>query len=378
MRESHHFLDLVKKVIPAKVRQFIRARVSLKDFDIARRVAANPHKDHLAEDYPDSEFCLGILEEVMQYHKHYIAACRELKISYRVLSILDDNWVESFRSSGCDAFLVWPSVTPTNAKTAFDYRLFILEKEMREIVFPSWKECWLTENKPRLRDWLQANHIKHPKTAVFFNEKQALEFAGNTTYPVVVKTATGASGSGVFIVDKQQQLEKLVRQSFAKGLRPKSFDLNDRQWGSVFIQQFYPDVHEWRMIRIGDSYFGYRKERGESGMHSASKKWSWLDPGVELLDLVKKVSDCGKFDSMDVDVFKTKDGQLMVNECQTVFGCSTPEMQMKVNDVPGRYLHENGSWRFEGGEFCQNHMCNLRIQDLVTKLRAKRGEGPSL
>jgi hypothetical protein len=132
------------------------------------------------------------------------------------------------------------------------------------------------------------------------------------------------------------------------------------------------------MVRVGDSFFGYRKEKGPDGLHSASHKWSWLDPGKDLLNLLKKVTDAGGFTSMDVDVFRTPDGRLLVNELQTVFGCTTPVIYMKVNDVEGRYLWTDDGWRFEVGEFWRNHMCNLRIEYLMTVLdaRSKNAKSP--
>lgn len=371
MKLSHQYINMFTRFIPARLRALIRAKVSLKEYDIARRIEANPYRDMPEEDYQGSEFILGIIEDVTQYHKYYIAACRDMKISYRVLSILQTDWVEVFRKSGCDAYLAWPTIMPTSAKEAFDYRLNVLEKEMGAVVYPTWKECWLTEHKPRLRDWLEANDIPHPQTWVFYNKEQALQFAENTSFPVVVKTATGAAASGVLIAQNKSQLNKAIRLAFGRGLRPKSFAPNDRQWGYVYIQKYYPNVKEWRMVRIGESFFGHRKESGQSVFHSGSKLVSWGDPGEELLNLTKKVTDIGNFTSMDVDVFQAEDGQLLINECQTVFGCSIATTQMKINDIPARYLYENGKWQLEEGEFCQNHMCNLRIKHLLEKLKSQ-------
>ena len=378
MKLSYKFINRFSRFIPPAFRAFIRSKISLKEFDFTRCVETNPYRNMPKEDYEGSEFCLGIIEEVTQYHKYFIAACRDMKISYRVLSLLQSNWVDVFKNSHCDAYLVWPSCMPTSAKEAFDYRLNILEKEIGAIIYPTWKECWLTEHKPRLRDWLQANDIPHPQTWVFYDKQQALKFAKSSSFPVVVKTATGASASGVLIVHNQRQLAKAIRLAFGRGLRPRSYAPNDRQWGYVYIQKYYPNVKEWRMVRIGDSYFGYRKEAGESGIHSASKAWSWLDPSKELLDLTRTVTEKGGFTSMDVDIFLTQDNQLLVNECQTMFGCTTPAIQMKVNDNPARYLYENGQWKLEEGEFCQNHMCNLRIEHLLSQLRAGKSYETSI
>ena len=371
MKPAYRFIQRFSKLLPLGLRTFIRSKVSFKDFDVARRIEANPFVNMPEETYVDSEFCFGIIEDTQQYHKYYIAACRKKKISYRVFSILDDDWIDTVNMHKCDAYLVWPSVMPTSAKEAFDYRLNILEDDMGKIVYPKWKACWLYEHKPRLRDWLKSHDLPHPKTWVFYKKEQALSFALSSDFPVVVKTATGASASGISIVHNHRQLVKAINLAFGRGLRPRSFDPNDRQWGYVYIQKYYPNVKEWRMVRIGDSFFGYRKEPGVTGLHSASNAWSWLDPPVALLDLARQVTEIGGFKSMDVDIFLTEDNQLFINECQTVFGCSTPAIQMKVDEKSARYIYENDQWQLEEGEFCDNHMCNLRIEYLINQLREK-------
>ena len=199
----------------------------------------------------------------------------------------------------------------------FDYRLRILEHDLGLVLYPTWEECFLTEHKPRLRDWLDVHKLPHPQTWVFHDRSQALAFAAVAPIPIVCKTATGSGASGVSRIRSRSVLRQTIKRAFARGLRPKRFDAHDRQRGFVYLQEYLPDAHEWRMVRIGDSYFGYRKEKGPDGLHSASHKWSWLDPGPELLNLLKQATDAGGFTSMDVDVFLTPDGRMLINEMQT-------------------------------------------------------------
>ena len=304
-----------------------------------------------------------------QFHKYYVTACLEKRVSFRVLSLLADDWIDQIRASGCDGFLVWPSCLPTSAKQAFDYRLYFLESELGAKIFPSWQECWLTEHKPRLRDWLVIHDIPHPRTWVFHDRSSALEFARQAEYPIVVKTATGASGSGVTIVRRQAELERLIHLAFGRGLRPSSFSTWDRQRGFIFLQQYYPGVQEWRMVRMGDYYFGHQKGVASSGKHSGSGVAIWGDPGRELLEFTRRVTEAGNFCSMDVDVFRTQQGELLVNECQTVFGCSIATTQMRIDQRPCYYRYEDGSWVLHDGDICQNHMCNLRVDLLLEQLR---------
>lgn len=374
MRHLHRIMQQAIPLVPRALRRWVRSHISLQEYNLAQRREENPFRGEPSVLFPDSPYQLGIIEDVSQYHRHYVAACRELSLSYEVLDILADDWVEQFRSSSCDAFLVWPSCSSTVWKEAFDYRLRILARDLHKIVYPTWQESWLTEHKCRLRDWLYAHGIPRPKTWVYHYREQALKFCDGAELPVVIKTATGGSASGVYVVRTRAELKRIVKKAFRRGLVPRGFDPADRQWGFVYIQEYLPNVIEWRMVRIGDSFFGYRKEAGPSGIHSASKKWSWLDPGQALLDLTRQVTDAGGFTSMDVDVFQTEDGRLLVNECQTVFGCTTPDVQMKIDGVPGRYRMSEDGWVFEEGNFCRNHMCNLRIEYLLSHLDWKNDQ----
>jgi glutathione synthase/RimK-type ligase-like ATP-grasp enzyme len=196
---------------------------------------------------------------------------------------------------------------------------------------------------------------------VSYELEEAINYAESAELPVVAKTAIGASGSGIRVIRDRNELRRYTRMSFGRGIVPRGFDPRDRQRGYVYLQKYIPRVREWRMVRIGDSFFGYRKEPDSNGIHSASHKWSWLDPGERLLNFLQDVTDKGGFHSMDVDVFETEQGNLLVSELQTVFGCTTPAVQMKVNDVEGRYVRQDGKWIFQPGSFCANHMCNLRI-----------------
>lgn len=371
MKRVYKVVSELSPYIPYVIKEAVRSRFSVKSYDYARSRELNSFFDKNEAFFSDSPYCLAIIDDPSQYHQHYVAACLEMRISFKVIDLLADDWVERFFSCRCDAVLVWPDCSTTVIKQVYDYRLHILERDLGFSIYPSWHECWLTEHKPRLRDWLDAHEIPHPKTWVFYDKSQAIDFVRSASFPIVCKTATGAGGAGVVVIQGRSELVDIINMSFGKGLRPRRHDVFDRQQGFIFLQEYLPDVEEWRMVRIGDSYFGYRKEKGRDGLHSASHKWSWLDPGVELLDLLKRVTDIGMFTSMDVDVFRTNDGKLLVNELQTVFGCTTPAIYMKVNNIEGRYLYSEDGWKFEAGIYWRNHMCNLRVEYLLQRLGEK-------
>lgn len=311
---------------------------------------------------------LGIIKDFMMKYANHEAACLELGVPYRLIDIAGDRWIDRVQSSGCDAFLVWPSHCHSRSKQMFDERLRVLTEDLRKVIFPSLRALWLYESKRRANDWLTANGIPHAATSVFFERDQATEFVRTAALPLIFKSDLGSTASGVRIVRTKRQAERLVARSFGRGILGWRHDPRDRDWGYVLFQDYVPNAREWRMVRIGTSFFGHEKlKKGE--FHSGSHLAGWHGPPDELLDLCREVTDRGPFLSMDVDVLETDDGRYLVNELQAVFGSKDPE-QMYVDGKAGRFVYddETGSWRFEEGQFCRNVLCNLRVKTLLELL----------
>lgn len=380
----YRLLAPLRKLLPRPLRRLGRRVFNFTEYERWRRL------EGLRELLATETFTgvstrprLGIFREFFSYHKDYVHACRELGVSYSLLDLQADDWLERIKRSECDAFLVWPSSIPARWKQMFDDRVRFLVEDLRLLVYPSLKELWLYESKLRAREWLAVHEFPHPKTWVFFDRSEALEFSLRCPLPIVFKTESGGSASGVYVLRRRRGVENIIRLAFGPGVPLKSLP-RERQQGVVYFQEYLPFAKEWRMVRVGDSFFGYRKEPGEGGLHSASHRWSWLDPPRSLLDLLLAVTEAGPFTSMDVDVFESQDGRYLVNELQTVFGATTPVDQLRVNDRPGRYVRSAaGEWLFEEGDYSRNAVCNLRIQYVLQLLGAwnpndpltARGEG---
>jgi glutathione synthase/RimK-type ligase-like ATP-grasp enzyme len=220
---------------------------------------------------------------------------------------------------------------------------------------------------------------------------EAIKFINNIDGQIVAKTNIGASGSGVRILKTSTQKLDYIKSTFAgkgapqrsgpnlgKGgvlkrgfkyiLHPKGISkklktyrvLNqNKQKGFVIFQEYIPHEFEWRVVRIGDSYFAHKKLKlGDKASGTLIKRYD--SPPLMLLDFVKELTDKYKFYSLAVDIFEYN-GKYLVNEMQCIFGQSDA-YQMKVDGKIGRYFHENNNWVFEEGDFCENECFNLRIK----------------
>lgn len=362
------WVDLVRTVVPRPLRFALQRLVPTGDVKRRYFERRNPLSSVMASDDAglDGQFRLGIVWNRAQFHTNYVAACRELGVPFRVIDLYAGDWLRRTRESGCDAFVAWPDATSTPAAKVIKDRLDVLEHHLGLRVAPGSAERWMYEDKVRLADWLRVHDVPHPTTWVFFERSEAAAFAASCPLPIVTKTAFGAAATGVRILRTRRAVHAAVARAFGRGVVAGGADLRDRQWGHVLFQRYVDVQLEWRLVRVGDAYFGHPKgRRGE--FHSGSGAVRWDIPTDRHLDLLHAVTEAGGFRSMAVDAFETEDGELLVNELQTVFGAGTSVDQMRIGGEPGRMTRSAAGWRFEAGDFARNACANLRVQDVLDR-----------
>ncbi len=334
--------------------------------------------------------------ELPDDHIYWLKACEAFSdsIIYQIVDLTKNDWLEQINNKKFDVLLAMPSGLCNRFKQLYDERIYILQKILGFRIFPSAEEIFINENKRFLSFWLDANKLPHPRTWVFYHQNEAFEFLYNTAYPVVAKTNLGASGKGVVIIKNLKEALKYTKETFSgrgasqrigpnlktAGLLKRGFNyllnpskIKDKlfiyknraagiQIGFVIFQEFIPHDFEWRVVRIGDSFFAHKKlKQGEKASGSLIKGYE--NPPLILFDFVKEITDKHKFFSQAIDIFETPKG-LVINEMQCVFGQSDP-FQMLINGKSGRYIFINNSWQFEAGDFNRNKSFNLRVKYLI-------------
>ncbi len=348
----------------------------------------------------DKKYNFAILaNERPDDHQLWVAACEERKddLEYTVINLTSADWLKQIIAKKFDYLLAKPSGQTNLFKQLYDERLSILIKELNLKVFPTLKEILIYENKRYFSFWLDAHNIPHPDTKVFFNEKEALSFISRCKFPIVGKMNIGASGRGVEILRTKTNAKKYIHEIFVKGKTPQTGPnlrkgnkvkrimnkiknpselmnrlkvykaiSSDVQKGFVILQDFISHDYEWRVVRIGDSFFAHKKLLKKEKASGSLLK-GYVDPPKNLLDFVKEITDRFGFYSQAVDIFETDHGKYLVNEMQCIFGQSDP-YQMLVDGKPGRYLNKDDQWIFEEGMFNENESYNLRLDYVISQL----------
>ena len=105
-----------------------------------------------------------------------------------------------------------------------------------------------------------------PPTHVFKQRKRALDYAASCEYPLVSKSAEGASAGNVRLLHTQDDAINEAMDAFGNGLPLK---YGRKQKGYVYWQQFIPHDHDNRVCIIGNYYYG-AKQYTRSGGWTAS------------------------------------------------------------------------------------------------------------
>lgn len=330
----------------------------------------------------------------------WIKSCEKLGVEYEIINLIKNDWYERVLKSNADVFLVSPSGLQEYLKTVYDEKLYLIEKSLNKRVFPSFDEVSIYENKRYFSFFAKVNHIDIPRTDVFYYKDEAIDFVNSSSYPIVAKTSIGAAGCGVQILHNRNQAIRYVKKAFTTGIKRKSGpnlttsskstllqkalkspkyllkrlhfykSLNDYpQLGYVLFQEYIKHDYEWRVVKVGESYFAHKKLKiGEKA--SGTKLKAYDNPPIGLLEYVDDLCVRNNFDIMAVDIL-VSNNKFYVNEMQTKWGQKF-DFLMMVNGEKGRYVKKNNLWCFEKGNYNENASFDLKLEYIIRTIKNEK------
>lgn len=311
----------------------------------------------------------------------YSNACKEVGIDYVILDLLSNTWIDDIKNSHVDGILVREKANIAEYKQMYNERLWVIKEYLHIPIYPSWHELFLYEDKRMYAYFFKTHNVPTPSTYVFYRKSDALAYLKTANYPIIFKTNEGSAGSGIQKISSLKQGTRLLNRVF--GLIDPRLAIGDIRWGKIkkfirvpklgmaqrhyLIVQEYIDIEtEWRIIKIGETYAGYKRPI-ENG-HASCELMEYGFPPQELLMLIKRVSEEEKFDSLSMDVIVDKSGKYYVTEMQSLYG-SFSLKQCSVGGESGRIVEKDGDFVFEEGEdFFKFNSNVLRVKDFVNKI----------
>ncbi|HCO05607.1 MAG TPA: hypothetical protein DIT17_06640 [Enterococcus faecalis] len=148
------------------------------------------------------------------FSDRWIKYCEKNNIDYKLVNAFDNNIIEQLQD--CDVFM-WHH-HHAEFKDVLVAKKILFALEHRGIkVFPDFRTGWHFDDKVAQKYLLEAINAPLIPSYVFYNKKEALDWAENTVYPKVFKLKGGAGASNVKLVENTSQAIALINRAFGRG-----------------------------------------------------------------------------------------------------------------------------------------------------------------
>ncbi len=199
---------------------------------------------------------------------------------------------------------------------------------------PSLDTQFANKSKENVTRFAWKHNIPVPKTYIFYDKKEGMDFLRNATYPKIIKKSYGPSNYGGYFVHKVDSFEE------AKEL------LETKKYCPIYVQDFVPMEADIRVMLIGHKpvcAFWRRPPEGHWLTNtSQGGSMDYMNVPKGVLDLAVKVSKAANAEYWACDVAVGKDGKYRILECATAFAAFP-----YIRDWIGQYL----MWKLSGGKF---------------------------
>src|SRR5690554_4722377 len=148
------------------------------------------------------------------FSDRWIAYCQQEGIDYKIVNCYDSNIIEQLKD--CDA-LMWHHHQSV-FKDVITAKKILFSLEHAGIkVFPDFHTAWHFDDKVAQKYLLEAIDAPLVPSYVFYDKKEALDWATTTTYPKVWKLKGGAGAANVKLVRNKREAVKSINKAFGKG-----------------------------------------------------------------------------------------------------------------------------------------------------------------
>ncbi len=219
--------------------------------------------------------------------------------------------------------------------TAYETFRKIARKLPNVRFIPSLDAQFANKSKENVTRFCWKYNIPVPKTYIFYDKEEGMEFLQKTTYPKIIKRSYGPSNYGGYYVHKVDSYEE------AKKL------LEEKKYCPIYVQDFVPMSADIRVMLIGHKpvcAFWRRPPKGHWLTNtSQGGSMDYMDVPKGVLDLAVKVSKAANAEYWACDIAVGKeDGKYRILECATAFAAFP-----YIRDWIGQYL----MWKLSGGKF---------------------------
>ncbi|MGL6313269.1 hypothetical protein [Vibrio sp. WXL103] len=223
-----------------------------------------------------------------------------------------------------------------------------ISRALPEVEFvPSLDSQFCNKSKENVTHFCHKYQLPIPKTEIFYEVNEALEYLSHTDYPKIVKRSYGPSNYGGYFVHKVDSEQEALRL-FAK-----------KQYYPAYIQDFVPMKADIRVMLVGHQpvcAFWRRPPEGEwltNTSQGGSMDYQAVPQAV--LDLAVEASKAANAEYWACDIAVSMDDDYTILECATAFAAFP-----YIRDWIGQYL----MWLFAPQDFKKPYFAHRNWEEL--------------
>ena len=226
------------------------------------------------------------------FSDRWITYCQKNNISYKLVNCYSNDIINELKD--CNA-LMWHFSHNIPTDILLAKTIVYTCSQMGLKFFPDFNTSWHFDDKVSQKYLLEMSGSPFVPTWVFYNKKDAIKWANETTFPKVFKLKGGAGAQNVVLVRNLSQCISLIKKAFGRGFsnydalgslkerwrkyrlglvafyevfkgflrlfeNPDYIKVKGRDFGYVYFQEFIPNNDsDIRIIVIGDKAFGIKR-----------------------------------------------------------------------------------------------------------------------
>lgn len=235
---------------------------------------------------------IAIHHKNVGFSKGWLEYCKAEGIQTKIVNCYSNDIISELND--CDA-LMWHFHHADYRNVLFAKQLMYSLQISGKVVFPDFNTVWFFDDKVGQKYLLEAVDVPLVPAYVFYKKNDAMDWAGNTSYPKVFKLRRGASSENVQLIRSKTEAYRIIKKAFGRGFpqydaisnlqerwrkfRNKQTNLWDvvkgilrigyttefnkmtgRERGYVYFQDFVPDKKfDLRVIVIDGKAFGIKR-----------------------------------------------------------------------------------------------------------------------
>jgi glutathione synthase/RimK-type ligase-like ATP-grasp enzyme len=159
---------------------------------------------------------IGIHHSKNSFSERWIDYCDRNNINYKIVDCYQSDIIEQL--ADCDA-LMWHFNHKSPKASKFAKQLLFSLQTAGKKVFPDFNTTWHFDDKVGQKYLLEAIGAPLAPSYIFYDRKEAIQWAYATTYPKVFKLRNGAGSDNVRLVNSEQSAKRLINKAFRHGFK---------------------------------------------------------------------------------------------------------------------------------------------------------------